>query len=209
MMRCAGALPVLVLLASRPGQAQSVRATAFGAAATNSEVTRTRQARGLGIGGAVQVDFGRMLVTVRGLTASLQADFSVQPDYAMRVIEAVATYRWRPPLDFEVGLERRWFSPDFAAQNVGLVRLGVHSASRLSSLGTIEAHLAYLPFIRFSGGGDASLGGEIGLGVMVGQPAGRIVGLLDYTYQRIDRHVNSDAARISYAVARAGIATRF
>jgi hypothetical protein len=165
--------------------------------------------RGLGLGADVQVDLGRVQVSVRGLTASMQADFSVQPDYAVRAVETVATYRWRPLIDFEVGFERRWFSPDFAVQDVGLVRVGVHSESRLSRLGTIQARLAYLPFTRFSGGGDASFGGEIGLGVTLGAPAGRLVGVFEYTYERIDRRVNGESARIAYAVARAGIGTRF
>jgi hypothetical protein len=202
---------VLLLLAGigRSSEAQTWHAAVYGVAATNSEIARERQARGLGLGADVGVELGRVALDVRGLTTSLKADFSVQPDYAMNVLEGIVTYRWRAPLAFQVGIERRFLSPDFAAQEVGLLRGGLMSETRLSSLGVIRGYAAYLPLTRFSGGGDAGFGAELGLGLSVGRPGGRLAGLLEYTYQRINRSVSGDKVPIVSSVARVGVGTRF
>jgi hypothetical protein len=127
----------------------------------------------------------------------------------MQVIEAVATYHWRPLLAFQTGVSRRFFSPDFVAQDVGFVRVGVLSETRLTRLATIKAAVAYLPFARFSGGGDARFAAELGLGIAVGRQAGRLAALLEYGYQRIDRRVASDLVPIAWSALRAGLGARF
>jgi hypothetical protein len=199
---------LLLVLASR-SEAQAVDAAVYGVAVSNSEVEKVRQARGLGVAADVGVDLGRVYVEVRGLTASLHADFSVQPDYTMHLIEGIATYRWRAPLAFQVGIERRFLSPEFVAQEVGLVRVGVLSETRLSSLGTIRGYASYLPFTRFSGGGDAGFGAELGIGIAVGRAAGRVRGLVEYTYERINRTVSDQEVPIATSIARLGVGARF
>jgi hypothetical protein len=203
----AGTLLLLVL--AQRSEAQTWHAAVYGVAASNSEVERVRQARGLGVAGDIGVDLGRASIEVRGLTASLKADFTVQPDYAMHVVEGVATYRWRAPLAFQVGVERRFFSPDFAAQDVGLLRTGVLLETRLSSLGVIRGYASYLPLTRFSGGGDAGFGAELGLGIGVGRAESRVRGLLEYTYQRIDRRVSNEKVPIVTSIGRLGVGARF
>jgi hypothetical protein len=199
----------LSLLATGQTVAQTVEVTAYGVAASNSEVERVRQARGLGLGADVRVEFGRFRLEARGLTASLHADFSIQPDYAMHEIEGLATYLWRPLLALQVGVSRRFADPDFAAQEVGLIRVGVLSETRLTSLAQVQARLAYLPLTRFSGGGGSSFAAELGLAVSVGRATGRLRGVIEYTYQRIDREVNGGAAPLTFSVARVGVGTRF
>lgn len=200
---------LLVALLAAPASAQSVAVAVYGAAVSNSEVDSTRQARGLGVAADVRIDYGRFRFEARGVTASLDADFSVQPDYAMHTLEATATYRWHPLLALEAGIGRRFVSPDFTAQELGLLRIGVVSETRLSSLGAMQAHVAYLFVTGFSGGGDAGFAGELGFGISVGRPAGRLAGLLDYTYQRIDRRTGSGSVPISSSIARLGLGTRF
>ena len=205
----AGVLLLLVL--AQRSAAQTVQAAVYGVAASNSEVDRVRQARGLGVAGDVGLDLlrGRVHVEVRGVTTSLKADFTVQPDYAMHLLEGVVTYRWRAPLAFQVAIQRRFFSPDLAAQDVGLVRTGVLSETRLSSLGAIRGSASYLPLTRFSGGGDAGFGLELGLGISLGRAGGRWAGLLEYTYQRIDRKVGGQDVPIATSIARVGVGARF
>jgi hypothetical protein len=199
----------LLLAAFGPSaQAQDVSAALYGAAVSNGEVSRDRQAHGLGIGADVAVELGRTRLEARGLTTALEAPSSEQRDYAMHELEMVATYRWRPPLSFQIAVERRFLSPDFAAQEVGLVRLGVHSETALSSLGLIAGYASYLPVTRFSGGGDGGFAVELGFGMRVGPPDGRFSGLLEYSYQRIDRTVSSRSASIAYSVARLGVRGR-
>ena len=112
-------------LVAAPLAAQRVEVAASGAAVTNSEITSAHQARGLGLTGSVGFTSGRFHLEARALTASLQADFSLQPDYALHQFDLNLTYRWRPLLGFQLGAGRRFVDPDFAAQEVGLVRVGV------------------------------------------------------------------------------------
>jgi hypothetical protein len=194
-----------------PGSAgaQVVEAAAFGLASSNAEVDRTREARGFGLGAGVGVELGRWRVDVQGLTASLRADFAIQPDYAVNELAVLATYRWRPALALQLGAARRFTSPDFAAQDVGVIRVGLLTQSHLSRLARVRASAAYLPITRFSGGGGSGLALELGFGLSLGPGDGRVTGLLEYSYQRIDREVNGNAVPIRYSVARVGVATRW
>jgi hypothetical protein len=189
--------------------AQVVEAAAFGLAVSNAEVDRTREARGLGVGGQVGVDFGRWRIDAQGLTASLKADFDIQPDYAVNELAVLGTYRWRPALALQVGAGRRFASPDFVAQDVGVIRVGLLTETPLSSLGRLHARAAYLPLARFSGGGRHGLAMELGLGLRLGPTGGRFAAVVDYAYQRIDREVNGSAVPIRYSVARVGVTTHW
>ena len=110
---------LLVALLAAPASAQSVAVAVYGAAVSNSEVDSTRQARGLGVAADVRIDYGRFRFEARGVTASLDADFSVQPDYAMHTLEATATYRWHPLLALEAGIGRRLRLPRFHRAGAG------------------------------------------------------------------------------------------
>ena len=199
-----------LLLISTPAwaAAQDLDFTIYGLAATNAEVDHTRQARGFGAGINAGVDLGSFRAEVRGETASLHADFSVQPDYSVGDLSALVLYRWWPALALEIGAGRRLVSPDLVAQEVGVVRVGLLSGTRLSSFGRIQASAAYLPVTRWSGGGDAGLAFEIGFGVSVGPAKGRFAGIAEYFYQRIDREVNGEAVPIQFSAARIGITMR-
>jgi hypothetical protein len=199
----------LCLLAHTPlgmtAAAQSVEVAAYGAAVTNSEIDQTRQARGLGLGADASFRLGRVEVMARGLTSSLGADFSVQPDYALHELELLASYDWRHGLSGYIGLGRRFLDPELVAQDVGMARVGVRARTLLTSLAEIRASASYMPLTRFSGGGDADLAVELSLGLRVGRQAGRISGRLDYRYERIDREVNGSSVPIRFSVARVGL----
>lgn len=199
---------ILVTLAGGRAAAQTLEVAGYALAATSSEIGRVRQARGLGFGADVGVHFGRVHLVARGLTASLRADFSVQPDYAVHQLEALAAYDWAPGLSFQLGVERRFVSPDFQAQEVGALRVGVRSESRLTSLAGVHASASYLPLTRFSGGGGSDLAVELGLGLRIGRRTGRVSGIVEYSYQRIDREVNGHATPIRFSVARVGVSAR-
>jgi hypothetical protein len=192
-----------------PARAQAWDVTAYGLASTNAEVDRTRQARGFGIGADLGVELRHFRLDVSAQTASLHADFDIQPDYAVNELALLGTYRWRPALAFQLGAARRFTSPDFVAQELGLIRIGVLTQTALSSIGWANARAAYLPLTKFSGGGSGGLALELGLGVGVGPANGRFAGVLDYTYQRIDRKVNGVDAPIRYSVTHAGLRMRW
>jgi hypothetical protein len=210
-MACGGLVRVSIagLLLVTRAEAQSVEVTAYGLAATNAEIERTRQAKGLGLGTEVGLGFGRYRVDLRAATASLDADFAIQPNYAMHEVSLLATYHWRPSLSFQAGWGRRFTSPDFIAQEVGVVRIGLLTETVLSRLGSIWGRVAYLPVTRFSGGGGSDLALELGLGVRLGPADGRFNGVAEYAYQRIDRDVNGRSAPIRFSEMRAGLRARW
>lgn len=199
---------MLSALAGPEAAAQKVEVAAHGAAVTNSEIGHERQARGLGVGADVTARLGRVRLVARGLTASLRADFTVQPDYALHQLEAVAIYDWAYGLSVQAGLGRRFVDPEFVSQEVGLMRVGLRSESRLTSFAGIHASASYLPVTRFSGGGGSDLALELGLGLRLGRETGRLAGMVEYTYQRIDRDVNGIGAPIRFSVARVGASAR-
>jgi hypothetical protein len=196
-----------LLLAVR-AEAQRVEVTAYGLAASNAEVDRTRQARGLGLGAALGLDFGRYRVDMQALTASLDGDFSIQPDYAVHELSLLATYRWRPVLSFQLGAGRRFTSPDFVAQEVGVVRVGLLTETTLSSIGRIWARAAYLPVTHFSGGGGSHIALELGMGVRLGPANSKFNGVAEYGYQRLDRRVNGGSVPIRFSQLQAGVRVR-
>lgn len=188
--------------------AQDFDGRVYGLAASNAEVDRVREARGFGLGADVGAGLGRWRLEVRGSTASLHADFAIQPDYAVNELAVLGSYRWRPALALQVGAARRFTSPDFAAQDVGLLKVGLLVETHLSSLARVRLSGAYLPVTRFSGGGGSNLAMELGFGLSLGPTAGRVTGVIEYEYQRLDREVNGSAVPIRYSVARVGLAAR-
>ena len=197
-----------VLLGAVPLRAQRLEVSAAGAAVTNGEVDSTRQARGLGFWVGARLERGRWRFEAEGLTSSLQADFTVQPDYALHQLGASASYLWASGFRAVAGIERRFVDPEFAAQEVGLVRVGLESETRLSSLARIEARVDYIPLARFTGGGDGGFSLGLGLRVRVGSETGRLHGLIEYRYERIDRQVNDATSPIRFSVVRVGGGTR-
>ena len=188
--------------------AQDFDGRIYGLAASNAELDRVRQARGFGLGADVGAALGSWRLEVRGSTASLHADFAIQPDYTVNELAVLGSYRWRPALALQVGAARRFTSPDFAAQDVGLLKVALLVETPLSSLARVRISGAYLPLTRFSGGGGSNLAMELGFGLSLGPTAGRLTGIIEYEYQRIDREVSGNAVPIRYSVARVGVAAR-
>jgi hypothetical protein len=187
--------------------AQTYSVGAFVAAATNSEVQETREAKGLGFGLAARAERSRLRADLRYLHAALKAAFSVQPDYDVDELDVRLTYLWRPYLGAQIGAARRFISPDFVAQDVGILRMGVVSEARLSRIAGLWVRGAYLPLSRFSGGGGSGLGLEVGLGADVGPPGGRWQAFVEFDYQRIDRDAPGPAP-VQFSSGQVGVRVR-
>lgn len=198
---------LLALVAPASAVGQVIHLAAFGAAATNSEVEDTRETRGLGFGVGVRADLSRFRAEARYLHAGLQADFSIQQDYDVDEVDLTVTWFWRPYLAAQIGVARRFTSPDFVAQDVGAMRIGLLSETRLARIAAIWLRGSYLPVSRFSGGGSAGMGMEIGLGVELGAPDARLQGFAAFDYQRIDRNAAASAP-MQFSVGRAGLKFR-
>jgi hypothetical protein len=198
----------MCLIASSVLAAQNVELTAGGVAVSNSEVTRVRQARGLGFAIGAELESRRFLLEARALTATLDADFSVQPDYALHELNLAATYWWRPALGVRLAAGRRFVSPDFAAQEVGVVGIGLSSQTRLTSVAELHGRISYLPLTEFTGGGHSGAAVELGLGVRIGRPDQPWDATVDVAYQRLDRDVSGASAPIRYSMVQIGVGRR-
>lgn len=200
---------LILLVAGVPGilAAQTVRVLAFGGAVTNSEVDGTREAKGLGFGAGIRADRSRFRGELRYLHAALRGDFSIQPDYNMDEVDVAVTYFWRPFLAAHVAVARRFVSPDLVAQDVGIVRVGVLSEVRLARVAGLWVRGGFLPLSRFSGGGSAGVGFEVGLGTDLGRPEGRLQAFLAFDYQRLDREAAAPVP-IQFSVGQVGVRLR-
>lgn len=188
--------------------AQKVRLGIYGVGLTYAEINEQGTSEGAGVGGSVTLRLGRF-----GLDASAHR-VRVDPDLTGSSFDIVqgdlrVSYAFAPAIAIEVGAGRRNIDPDFAAQDVGVVRLGVLSEMTLSRIASIWGRGAYLVNSRFTGGGDAALAIELGFGVAVGTANGRFRGRADYEFQRIDREVNSVDVPIQMALARLGVELGF
>jgi len=203
------AIVALGLVGPKRLHGQAFDGAIYAVAASNAEVSRVREARGFGAGATVGLTRGRFRVEVQGLTASLQADFALQPDYALNELSVLGTYRWRPALSIQVGGGRRFTSPDFAAQDVGVLRVGLLTETPLTTLARMYARAAYLPLTKFDGGGSSTLALELGLGLSLGLREGRYAGILACEYQRIDRKVHDNDVPIRSSIVRLGLTRRW
>jgi hypothetical protein len=151
---------------------------------------------------------GKFRVETRALHAALRADFSIQPDYHVDQLDLSGSWFWRPYLALQLGATRRFTAPDFVAQDVGLLRIGVLSETPIARIAGVWVRGAYLPVTRFSGGGGAGLGLEVGLGAEVGSPSGRLRGFVGFDYQRINRNSGAASAPLQFSSGQAGIRVR-
>ena len=110
----------------------------------------------------------------------------------------------------EVGFLNRSASPTTAAQEVGAVRVGARATYPLATATDLTVSLAYLGAARFSGGGSAPFGAELGLAVSYGLGAGRVRATAAYELQRLDRRTRVAGETlevpIESSVARVGMA---
>jgi len=206
---CTGLILALGAALPAPLQAQGFDGALYAVAMSNSEVRSVQQARGLGAGAAAGLERGRVRIEVQGMTASLRGDFSIQPDYAINELSVLGTYRWREAVALQLGAARRFTSPDFVAQEVGVIRVGLLTETSLASLARVYARAAYLPLARFTGGGTSHLALEFGLGLSVGPREGRYSGRLAFDFQRLDRRVGDTKVPIRWSALRVGLARRW
>jgi hypothetical protein len=93
--------------------------------------------------------------------------------------------------------------PEFAAQEAGAARVGV----RLSQLVDRDVRLLlrgnYLPAAKFSGGGSASFGLEVGLGVTTDLARGRVRLSAEYEFQYFNRETDDGSRPVSVPIQQA------
>lgn len=205
------ALIPLLLLAAVPAalRAQTVRFRLEGIGLTYQEVREGRDGFGAGGGVAVELRVKRFRLVASGYQAHVEPDDATATAFDLRQLDLRFGYALTPFFTLEVGGGRRYVDPEFATEEVGLLRAGVFSENQLNRLASVWVRGAYLLNPRFSGGGSADLAFEFGLGMGVGTANGRFRFQAEYEFQRIDRRVANDDVPLQVSLARTGIAIGF
>ena len=211
MIRCGVVLVVLLGLATpQVAPAQTVRFGLQGVGLTYSEIDQGRRAEGGGLGGTFSVRWRRFLLDASGMGARLDPKGDGGgTSFDLLQGDVRLSYAFAPSFAVEIGGGRRAIDPEFATQDVGVVRLGVLSEIALNQLSTVWARGAYLVDSRFSGGGSADLAVELGMGGGVGTANGRFRGRVDFEFQRIDRKVGGADVPLQMAVGKLGLELGF
>ncbi len=205
------AIPLLVVAAlCAPGAslAQTIRFSFDGISLTYQEVRDGRSSTGQGGGAGLELRIGRFRLDARGYQADVTPD-SGGASYQFRQVDVRVSFAVSDLLALEVGGGRRFVNPEFATQEVGIIRIGVLSENQINRLADVWVRGAYLADPRFSGGGSADLAFEFQLGVGIGTANKRFRFHVEYEFQRIDRKVGSSDVPIQMSLARAGIAFGF
>jgi hypothetical protein len=191
--------------------AQQIRVTPMVVSMSNSEIGEELEFGGAGVGLAGSYRTGRFGVFAEGMLTSLKSgDKAVtESSYDVQMWDLRATYQLIPGLDAMVGAQARRVRPEFEAQDVGVMRIGLASEAKISRLADLGVRGALLPYSRFNGGGEAGFGFEVGLGVTVGRADARYRALMSYDFQRIDRTVNGVDVPMQMMIARLGFQMGF
>ena len=208
MTRTLGFLVVVLLCAPRIGMAQTIRFNLDAIGLTYQEVREGREATGTGAGGGIELRVGKFRLDARAYSAQLEPDSGGTP-YDFKQIDVRVSFAVNRLLALEVGGGRRYVDPEFATQEVGVIRVGVLSENQLNRLADVWVRGAYLANPQFSGGGSADLAFEFQLGVGIGTANKRFRFHAEYEFQRIDREVGSNDVPMQLSLARAGIAFGF
>lgn len=177
-----------------------------GALVSHSEVSADLQFSGVGAGGTIVVSRGRLALGIEGFVASLDpsGEATATESYDLKMLDVRVTYEVVPALALQAGIAGRRVSPEYAAPDVGYVRIGLVSENRLARMATVWVRGGYLAAPRFNGGGSAGFAFDIGLGTWIGTASGRYGLRAEYDFQRIDRTVNGADVPLQMMVARVG-----
>jgi hypothetical protein len=137
-------------------------------------------------------------------------DGSALEDFKTTQIDARLRYYIASGVSAEVGFTRRVADPEFAAQSAAAARLGLRASYLLGPGANLALRGTYLAGGKFSGGGTAGFGFEVGLGLSVGASSGRWRFTADYEFQRFNRvtTIGGTEAKVplQQALARVGVA---
>jgi len=199
-------LAVALGVITHPGAAQRIRIGIEAVGLTSLEGSESARAFGGGLGGFVEGGWGRIALDARVFVAGLDPDSAERESFDIVQGDLRLRYAVTPLVALEAGAGHRSVAPAFAAQEIGLLRVGVFSENPITRNASVWVRGAYLPVTAFTGGGTASLSVELGLGVAVGTSNGRFRARVEYEFQRIDRTVDGLDLPIQTSLARFGLA---
>lgn len=179
------------------------------------EITSTQRYVATGFGGTLTLAWKKLGadVSFAGLSYEPYDDGLGQQSFKATQLDAHLRYRvWRGA-SLEAGFVSRTSDNEFAAQSVGSIRLGAHAAVPLGPDAGAMVRYNVLVGSKFSGGGTAGLGMDVGLGVFYGLAKGRVRLTGDYEFERINRTVDPGTgdidAPIQQILGKVGLAVTF
>jgi hypothetical protein len=134
-------------------------------------------------------------------------------DFKTNQIDGRLRYYVASGVSVETGFTRRIVDPEFTAQSATAARFGLHASYLLGPGANLSLRGNYLAGGKFSGGGTAPFGLEVGLGLSVGAVNGRWRVTADYEFQRFNRVTDNGSGEVKVplqqALARVGAAVGF
>lgn len=171
--------------------------------------------RGTGFGGFLALSYKKAAAEVAYARLSYEPaeDGDAVTAFDAAQFDARLRYYLAGPASAEVGVMSRKVDPDFAAQSAGAVRVGVRLSQLVDPAVRLNLRGNYLAAAKFSGGGSAPFGLELGLGVSGDFARGRVRLSADYEFQHFNRETNDGAGAVAVpiqqAVLRIGAAAHF
>ena len=193
---------------TQAAQAQTVWFNLHGAYAAYGEFEQSREFTGFGFGGSAGLRVSSVALELEGYSANV-TPVNAGDDFTMRQGDVRATFFFTPLFGLQAGVGTRMISPEFAAQDVGFIRVGLVSENQISRLADLKIRGAYLAAPSFSGGGTAGFAMELGLVTSVGAPDGKFRVVFAYDFQRFDRTVNALSVPLQTTTARGGLQVGF
>jgi opacity protein-like surface antigen len=170
---------------------------------------------GTGFAGSLDVRYANVGLEIRGMKVSLDPEDSLPVSAeSFDLTQIDASLRWYvlSALHAEVGFTSRKISPEFAAQEIGAVRVGLLAQYNLSQAARLRLRTHYLAAAKFSGGGSAPLALSIGLGASY-RAVNAVALTVDYEFQTFRRKTSISGtdvdAPVQSAFARFGVAASF
>lgn len=177
---------------------------------TYTEVAETSRSEGVGVAATLQLRWRRL--GLEGLVSKARLKPVSNDDleqYDIVQLDVRFNFWVAPIVALEIGGEWWSIDPEFAAQEAGAGRIGIVTQYPLARISEVWARAAYLVNPRFSGGGDAGLAIDLGMGIGVGTSNGRFRVVAESNFQRIDRQVNNVEVPLQVTQARLGVVVGF
>lgn len=200
----------LMLLGATAVQAQTVTIGVHGALGDYRETSEDLHFRGGGGGLALTLTWRQWRADFSGtqVTYDPVGNDSLQSFKSKEAVGHVG-YTITPSLIGEVGILKRTIDPEFAAQEMTAIPIGLRYMAVIEPGTSIGIRGDYLAGAKFSGGGSASLAIDLGLLFWAGPANGRWRFTGDYDFQRVDRKANGLKTPIQQSLARLGVAVGF
>jgi hypothetical protein len=200
----------LALSVATPAHAQRVGGGVAYAFADYAEQGASLRFAGSGVAGNASVEWRRLALLLGATTMSFAPDAGTAAPFDMLQADARLRLRVSRLASVEAGWLHRDVEPLHAAQSVAALRLGVLVAFPVAAGSEVSLRSSWLAGSRFSGGGSAPFGVEVGLGMAYAPWSERVRITGDLEFQRFDRRTSTPSGRLDAPIqsttAKIGVA---